>query len=58
MESKKRLHNSNAAFLLVIPGAILLGLSIGLMLDQPGFGLIAGIGAGLLLWGIIVVLKK
>jgi hypothetical protein len=41
MESNKRLHNGSAAFLLVIPGASLLGLGIGLMLGQPGFGLIA-----------------
>lgn len=58
MEINKRLRNSSAAFLLVIPGATLLGLGIGLMLGQPGFGLIAGIGAGLLLWGITVVLRK
>lgn len=47
-----------AAFLLVIPGCIIIGLGIGLALGQPGFGAIIGLGAGLLSWGLIIVTRS
>ena len=47
-----------AAFLLVIPGTTLIGLGVGLLTGQLVPGLVIGFGAGLLLWGLIVVLTK
>lgn len=46
-----------AAFLLIIPGALLVGFGIGLALREPGIGAITGLGGGVLLWGLIVALK-
>lgn len=51
-------NHSRSAFLLIIPGALFTGLGIGLIFGQPGFGLITGFGIGLLLWGLILALKK
>ncbi|MEX0930238.1 MAG: hypothetical protein WDZ79_01025 [Candidatus Paceibacterota bacterium] len=42
----------------VVLGAIIAGIGVGLFLGQPGFGLVTGLGAGLLLWGILVALRK
>lgn len=50
--------NGNSAFLLIIPGAVITGLGLGLIFGQPGFGLITGSGIGLLLWGLIVALVR
>lgn len=58
MESTKEHRSSTAAFLLVIPGATIVGLGVGLMFRQAGFGLITGIGGGLLLWGLIAAFRK
>jgi len=45
-----------AAFLLVIPGCTLMGYGAGLMLAAPlACGLI-GLGAGALVWGLVVAL--
>jgi hypothetical protein len=45
-----------AAFLLVIPGATIVGLGIGMLGAQVVPGSIIGFGAGLLIWGLIVAL--
>jgi hypothetical protein len=46
-----------AAFLLIIPGSAAIGFGIGLALASPAAGLIIGIGAGALIWGLIVALR-
>jgi hypothetical protein len=46
------------AFLLVIPGATLIALGVGLLTNQLLPISIIGFGAGLLLWGCIVALTK
>jgi hypothetical protein len=45
-----------AAFLLVIPGATLIGLGAGLVASQIVAGTVIGFGAGLLIWGLVVAL--
>ena len=45
-----------AAFLLVIPGCALMGYGVGMILAAPlACGLI-GLGAGALVWGLVVAL--
>jgi len=47
-----------ASFLLVIPGATIVGVGVGLLLaNMLAYGTI-GFGAGLLLWGLVVALTK
>jgi hypothetical protein len=46
------------AFLLVIPGSAITGLGIGLLTNHIVPTTVIGLGAGLLLWGLIVVLTK
>jgi len=45
-----------AAFLLVIPGATLIGLGVGLLTNHLLPVAVVGFGLGLLLWGLIVAL--
>lgn len=47
-------NNASAAFLLVIPGCVLIGLGVGLAAGVGGIHAITGLGAGLLTWGVIV----
>jgi uncharacterized membrane protein YedE/YeeE len=47
-----------AAFLLVIPGCTIMGLGIGLLQGQPVPLAVTALGAGLLIWGLIVALTK
>lgn len=47
-----------AAFLLVIPGAALFGFGYGLISNLQIPGAIMGTGAGLMIWGLIVALRK
>lgn len=52
-------HRGNhAGWLFVIPGSTLLGMGIGLLVGNPGFGLFAGIGAGMIYWGTIVTFRR
>jgi hypothetical protein len=47
-----------AAFLLVIPGCATIGYGLGMLASKPlPYGVI-GLGAGLLVWGLIVALSK
>lgn len=46
-----------AAFLLVIPGAALVGMGLGLLVDEPGAGTIVGVGVGAFAWGMTIALK-
>ncbi len=47
-----------AAFLLVIPGCALIGYGIGVLARLPlPYGVI-GVGAGLLVWGLIVSFSR
>jgi hypothetical protein len=43
-----------AAFPLVIPGCTVIGCWIGLLLSRPLPYSVIGLGAGLLIWGLIV----
>ncbi len=45
-----------AAFLLVIPGCATIGYGIGLLASRPLACGVIGIGAGLLVWGLVVAL--
>ena len=47
-----------AAFLLVIPGAAIIGLGFGLLTNHVAPYTVIGSGAGLLLWGLIIALSK
>jgi hypothetical protein len=51
-----RRGTKTAAFLLVIPGATTIGYGIGLFVSKPMPSSVIGLGAGLLLWGLIVAL--
>lgn len=42
---------------LVIPGSTLLGMGIGLLLENPGVGLFLGLGAGMLYWGTLLTFR-
>jgi hypothetical protein len=45
-----------AAFLLVIPGATVIGVGIGMVASQIIPASVIGFGAGLLIWGLVVAL--
>jgi len=47
-----------AAFLLVIPGATLIGVGVGMLLANPRPWGAIGLGAGSLIWGLVVALGK
>jgi hypothetical protein len=47
-----------AAFLLVIPGATLIGSGTGMLFDKTTQASIIGFGAGLLIWGLVVALRR
>lgn len=47
-----------AAFLLVIPGATVLGFGLGLALHSIIPWTVMGLGAGMLLWGLVVALTR
>lgn len=47
-----------AGWSLVIPGATLLGMGIGLLVGNPGFGLFMGLGAGMVYWGTLITFRK
>jgi hypothetical protein len=47
-----------AAFLLVIPGCTAIGVGVGLFLSHVIAGTVTGVGAGFLLWGLIVALGR
>jgi len=53
-----RRGTKTAAFLLVIPGSTLLALGVGMLIGQTLPLSVAGLGAGLLIWGLIVALTK
>jgi uncharacterized membrane protein YedE/YeeE len=56
MHRHEQVRGASAAWLLVIPGSTFVGTGIGLAFGAPGPGLTAGLGAGALLWGILVAL--
>ena len=51
-----RRGSKTGAFLLIIPGSAIVGLGIGLLLNQVIPDTVIGAGAGLVLWGLIVAL--
>lgn len=55
VHEQPRLGAAAAAFLLVIPGMAVLGTGVGMLIESIGAMSIAGVGAGLVLWGLIVV---
>ncbi len=46
------------AFLLVIPGSALIGSGIGMLSGQLLPSSVIGFGAGCVLWGLVVALRK
>ena len=46
-----------AAFLLVIPGSTIAALGVGILVGQTVPVAVVGLGAGMLLWGLIVALR-
>lgn len=46
-----------AGWFLVMPGFTILGMGIGLLIGKPGFGLLSGIGVGMIYWGTILALR-
>ncbi|MCC7543670.1 hypothetical protein IT415_03085 [bacterium] len=55
MDKKSKKNDAGGLF---IPGGTLLGLGIGLVFGQPGAGLLIGVGAGFIVWGLLGVLGK
>jgi hypothetical protein len=53
-----RRGTKTAAFLLVIPGSTLIALGAGMLMGQMLPLSVVGLGAGLLIWGLIVALTK
>lgn len=51
-------HGRWAGWFLVIPGATILGMGIGLFVGNPGFGLFAGLGAGMVYWGTLLSFRR
>lgn len=47
-----------AAFLLVIPGCAVIGAGVGMLLRNAAPYSVIGLGAGLLVWGLIVALGR
>ena len=47
-----------AAFLLVIPGCATIGYGVGMLTAHPLPDSVIGLGAGLLVWGLIVSLSS
>jgi uncharacterized membrane protein YedE/YeeE len=56
MHRNEQESRASAAWLLVIPGSTFVGTGVGLAFGAPGPGLTTGLGAGVLLWGILVAL--
>jgi hypothetical protein len=48
----------SGAFLLIIPGSIVFGGAWGWLLGNPAPYSAMGLGAGMVLWGLIVVFRK
>lgn len=57
MQTIQPSHRS-PAFLLIVPGALLLGFAVGLAFANPAPGVIGGLGVGLLIWGLIVAVRR
>jgi hypothetical protein len=43
---------------LFIPGGCLLGLGVGLTTNNPGAGVLIGLGAGFILWAITGIIRN
>jgi len=55
MDKKSKKNDAGGLF---IPGGTLLGLGLGLVVGQPGAGVLIGLGAGFILWGLLGVFGK
>jgi hypothetical protein len=51
-----RRGSKTAAFMLVIPGCGIVGLGIGLIVNQMLAASVIGLGVGMVLWGLVVAL--
>ena len=51
-----RRGSKTAAFLLVIPGCGLIGLGVGLLINQMLAASVIGLGVGMVVWGLVVAL--
>jgi hypothetical protein len=47
-----------AAFLLIIPGCLGIGVGLGMFLSNLFAGAITGVGVGFLAWGLIVAFRR
>lgn len=56
MSDQKR-EKKNDAGALFIPGGLLLGLGIGLTMDNPGAGVLIGLGSGFILWALLTIIR-
>jgi hypothetical protein len=55
--SESKNDKRNDIGVLFIPGGCLLGLGIGLVLANPGAGVLIGLGAGFILWALIGIFR-
>ena len=53
-DSRDDTEHAPPSWLLLIPGCTLIGMSLGLFLGQPGFGMLGGLGVGFVWWGLIL----
>ena len=51
-----RRGSKTAAFMLVIPGSGIVGLGVGLLVNQMLAASVIGLGVGMVLWGLVVAL--
>ncbi len=55
-QGERNNHQGHYGFL--IPAGVLIGLGVGLLVDQVGSGILVGLGLGFLATGLIPLLKK
>lgn len=55
-EEKNKKHDDMGV--LFIPGGCLLGLGIGLTVNNPGAGVLIGLGSGFILWALAGIIRN
>lgn len=58
MDMAKEEHKKHDSAALFIPAGVILGVGVGLMLEQVASGAMIGLGLGFLAYAIISVMKK
>lgn len=54
----KKSEKNNDMGVLFIPGGCLLGLGIGLVMNNPGAGVLIGLGSGFVLWALAGIISS